>query len=183
VNSWQLFLSSNKSFITYHLTLMKKTFIFLFLFSSAMAQENNWAAGARIGEPLGLNIRKYIGYEHAIDVNFGTYGFLYRNNIPYKKGKYESAGWALQGHYLWTKSIDKNDRFWAYYGFGGQINNRERRDANNLLVKSNISLGPSGAAGIESFFLDTGMYLEILPAPLFWHPSVGAGLRLNLRKK
>ena len=170
---------------------MKKTVLFLLLLTSnlSFAQDRNWAVGFRAGEPLGFNIRKYIGYSHAFDLNMGTYGFLYRKNVPYKKGTYESTGISVQGHYHWTKSIDKQDRFWVYYGFGGQINSRVHRDKNSM-VASKISLGPSGAAGIEyfrpedklSFFLDTGLYLEAIPSPLFWNPSIAAGLRVNLRK-
>lgn len=168
----------------------KIVLLLCFIMATAAAQENNFAVGFRIGEPFGLTARKYFNYNHSFELNLGTYGFLYRTKVNYRKGKYDSPGASLQGHYLWNKNLDRNgERFWAYYGFGGQMNNRVYRDKNNLAERT-YSFGPSGVAGLEffraqdkySFFLDTGMYLELAPRPLFWNPSIAGGVRVNLRK-
>jgi hypothetical protein len=171
--------------------MKKKLFLLFFLgISVAQAQENNFAMGFRVGEPFGITARKYFNYDHSFELNFGTYGFLYRTEVDYRKGSYESPGMSLQGHYLWNKNLDrKGERFWAYYGFGGQMNRRVYRDKNNLADRT-FSFGPSGTAGLEYFrpndkfsiFFDVGMYLELAPRPLFWNPAIGGGVRVNMNK-
>jgi hypothetical protein len=69
--------------------------ITLVSFGSVFAQyENNWAVGLKIGEPLGLNIRKYFSYgDRVFDVNIGSYGFLYGRERNYRKDQiYNEAG-------------------------------------------------------------------------------------------
>lgn len=57
----------------------------------ARAQYNNWSVGFRLGEPAGVNIRKYVGSNHAFDLNVGTYGGLYGNRRSYRTGVYRSV--------------------------------------------------------------------------------------------
>ena len=92
--------------------------------TAALAQYNNWSVGFRIGEPSGLNIRKYFGNKHAFDLNIGTYGGLYGTKRSYRAGDYRTVGLTIQGHYLWHIPLTKSESIRAYYGFGGQINNR-----------------------------------------------------------
>ena len=160
--------------------------------NTARAQYNNWSVGFRIGDPSGVNIRKYFGQNHAFDLNIGTYGGLYGNRRSYRSGQYKSVGLAVQGHYLWHAALTKSESIHAYYGFGGQINSR-RYYPDYLAgqpvdyVKSNISLGGSGIGGLEffpaskpySFFIETGLYVEVLPAPFFLGLNTGLGLRYN----
>lgn len=159
--------------------------------SSVFAQYNNWAVGFRLGEPSGVNVRKYFRDTHAFDINFGTYGGLYGNNREYRQGRYQSIGWTLQGHYLWHARLFGKDTFRAHYGFGGQVN-RRRYYPDNLRGQrtdyiAEISLGGSAVAGVEYFvpdkpfsvFLETGLYVEVLPAPLFMNVQSGLGLRYN----
>lgn len=157
----------------------------------ARAQYNNWAFGFRIGEPSGVNIRKYFGEKHAFDVNVGTYGGLYGNNRAYRSGYYKTVGLMVQGHYLWHDRILNNDNLRGYYGFGGQINSRryypDRFAATND-YESAIALGGSAVAGLEYFvpnkqysiFLELGLYAEVLPSPLFFSVNSGLGIRFNL---
>lgn len=154
----------------------------------ASAQYNNWAVGARIGEPAGLNVRKYFGTNHAFDLNIGTYGGLYGNNRRYRTGNYKSVGLTFQGHYLWHAALLKNESLRGYYGFGGQINTRRYyADRLNGQYESALSLGGSGVAGLEFFplnkpfsiFLETGLYIELLQAPFFLNLNSGLGFRYN----
>ena len=157
----------------------------------ASAQYNNWAFGFRLGEPSGVNIRKYFGDNHAFDLNIGTYGGLYGTNRAYRSGIYKSMGLSVQGHFLWHDQVLGSDKFRGYYGFGGQINSRryypDRFAATND-YESGISLGGSAVAGLEYFvpnkqysvFAELGIYAELLPAPLYLSVSSGLGLRFNL---
>lgn len=157
----------------------------------AAAQYNNWAFGFRLGEPSGVNVRKYFGQNHAFDINIGTYGGLYGNNRSYRSGFYKTVGLSIQGHYLWHDRLFSNDNFRGYYGFGGQINSRryypDRFAATND-YESAIALGGSAVAGLEYFvpnkqysiFTEFGLYAEVLPAPLFLSVSSGIGIRFNL---
>ena len=177
---------------------MKKRLLFLLLMllgwlgatHHAQAQYNNWSVGFRIGEPSGVNVRKYFGENHAFDLNIGTYGGLYGNNRAYRAGRYKSVGLAVQGHFLWHTSFGSSQTFRGYYGFGGQIGSRRYYPDRLAYVnefESTISLGGSGVAGLEifpaskpySFFLETGLYVEVLPAPFFLNLQSGVGLRYN----
>lgn len=179
---------------------MKKNFyfvLFLLIFgasSNLFAQyDNNWAIGFRAGEPLGINVRKYFdGGNKAFDANVGTYGFIYGRQRKYNKGYYKTAGLMVQGIYSWHTTVLNRDWFHVYYGFGGQINSRNHYPNSRIGqlddTERKISLGPTGAAGIEikipnqdlAFFLDGGAYLEALPAPFFYNWQVSGGVRLNL---
>ncbi|GAB3497081.1 hypothetical protein GCM10027341_16860 [Spirosoma knui] len=162
----------------------------LLLPSQARAQYNNWSVGFRIGEPAGVNIRKYFGSNHAFDLNIGTYGGLYGNRRSYRSGDYRSVGLAVQGHYIWHKALTSSESLRGYYGFGGQINTR-RYYADRLAsvgqYENALSIGGSGVGGLEyfpankpySFFLEGGLYVELLQAPFFLNLNTGLGLRYN----
>lgn len=175
---------------------MKKLFFSLFIFVSSFAQaqyDNNWALGFRVGEPLGVNVRKYFSEgDKAFDINVGTYGFLYGRTRYYAKKKdpvYDGSGLMIQGLYSWHKNPVNINWLHLTYGFGGQINSRRiplisRVDGN---IKQ-VSLGPAAASGIEiklpnndiGIFLDAGGYVEILPRPFFSNLQISGGARLNL---
>lgn len=154
------------------------------------AQTNNWAVGFRIGEPSGVNIRKYFGEKHAFDLNFGTYGGIYGTRRSYRKGVYKNVGFSVQGHYLWHGSFGKSETLHYYFGFGGQLNSRRYYPDQFSYVNAydkTISVGGSGVAGVEYFlpnkpfsvFLETGGYVEVIPAPFFLGFQSGLGVRLN----
>lgn len=172
-------------------SILMLSLVFLCAFGAAnraQAQYNNWSVGFRLGEPAGVNIRKYFGSNHAFDLNVGTYGGLYGNRRSYRDGDYRSVGLSLQGHYLWHKALTSSESLRGYYGFGGQVNTR-RYYANRLngQYESALSLGGSGIAGLElfpaskpySFFLETGLYVELLQAPFFLNLNTGLGIRYN----
>ncbi len=181
---------------------MKKLLITLSLFLAFAFQSNaqydkNVAIGLKVGEPLGLNIRKYFQYgDKAFDINFGTYGFLYGTNREYRKGVYQKSGIMFQSLYNWHYSLGKNEGLKVYYGFGGQINYRDYASEENIIGtrqdgEKHLSLGPAGNAGIEfdipgndvGVFLDGGVYAELVPDLLFLHPQINAGVRVNLVRR
>jgi hypothetical protein len=157
-------------------------------FFPARAQDapKNWAIGFRIGEPLGVNLRKYFGENHAIDINAGAYGGLWGVNRKYgPTGRYQNAGLSLNANYLWLVG---QGRFRPYYGFGGQVTSRRNYpDRLNGYYEKRLGLGGSGLAGVEYFlasspaslFADVGLYAELLPVPFFFHVQGGVGARFN----
>ena len=121
----------------------------------ALAQYNNWAVGFRLGEPSGINVRKYFGDNRAFDLNVGTFGGLYGNRRAYRQGAYKSVGLSIQGHYLWHTRLFGKESLRGYYGFGGQIN-RRKYYPDNISTQpvdfiTETSLGGSAVGGIEYF--------------------------------
>jgi hypothetical protein len=174
-----------------------KKIIFSFCFSisiiSTQAQDRNWALGLKIGEPLGLNIKKYFREgENSFDLNVGAFGFLWGGERTYRKETiYSEAGLMVQG--LWNKNFikGKNDGINLYYGYGAQFNSRNRPGDLGVRDKFRVvSFGPAINAGLEvglpennlSLFLDAGGYGEIAPKPFFFAFNSCIGLRLNLSK-
>jgi hypothetical protein len=173
---------------------MKKYTFLLFFFinvGSAFAQEDNFAVGFRIGEPLGINIRKYFNGDKAFDLNVGTYGFLYNKVIPYNKGEYKSAGLMIQAILSKHHALFNRENIRGYYGVGGQINSRkyypDKYKAQDVIVNS-LAIGTTGIVGLEVFlsnqklsiFTEGGLYIELMPSPLFYNPQASGGVRLNL---
>lgn len=177
---------------------MKKTFVVIIVLvlcgTISQAQYNNWAVGFKLGEPTGINIRKYFNDDKAIDVTVGTYGGIYGNIRDYRNGRYKNVGLTVQVRYLWHKSLFNSEALKGYYGFGGQLNSRRyyfvpsSSSTGEEVYDRNISLGGTALAGLEYFmpgsrlsiFLEAGVYAEVLPAFLFLHPNVSGGVRLNL---
>jgi hypothetical protein len=157
----------------------------------AHAQYDNWAVGFKLGEPTGVNIRKYFNNIHAIDVTIGTYGGILSNDRKYRgsDGRYKNAGVSLQIHYLWHTPLFNSEAVHVYYGIGGQINNR-RSYPDRLAgqYEKALTLGGSALGGFEyyipdnriSVFLEGGTYVELLRRPFYLSPNISAGLRFNL---
>ncbi len=184
--------------------MLKKISLFVILLTICLAQAkaqnlNNFAIGLKVGEPLGINIRKYMDYGNKVmDFNIGTYGFIYGGNRSYgigsNKGNYKGAGIMFQTLYSWHRTLFKKESTHVYYGFGGQINSRNHYPDDRVGQRDDkerkLSLGPAGNAGIEfdlpnndlAVFLDGGLYVEALPTPFFIHPQVNGGIRLNIIK-
>lgn len=163
--------------------------------NDALAQNyDNWAVGFRVGEPLGLNIRKYFDSGNKnFDVNIGTYGLLWGNSRHYRKDDYytNQAGGMIQGIFHWNKQLGASENFQVYYGFGGQINSRKTAlPIGNTVAERKLSLGGVGNAGLEfplpnqdlSIFTDFGLYAEIAPKFLFSAINAGVGVRLNITR-
>jgi hypothetical protein len=176
---------------------MKKTFLlFLILFlvsEIGFSQDRNWAVGLKIGEPLGLNIRKYFSDgDKAFDLNIGSFGFLYGRERTYKKEViYDASGIMFQGLFHYNRTLGRNDKVNVYYGYGGQVNSRERPLQDSRDKFRVVSFGPAINAGIElalpdndlSVFLDAGGYGEIAPKPFFFAANLNLGLRLNIQRR
>ncbi len=177
---------------------IKTSFLLLFLtilvINTSNAQlKKDIYLGFRVGEPLGLNLRKtFKDGERAFDVNIGTYGFLYNKNRRYGNGAYKTAGLMIQGIYLFQKEVFNLDWAHVYYGFGGQINNRsnylDKLKGQSVDHVKQLSIGGTGTAGVELkipnqpmfFFIDTGLYIELMKQPFFVNPQISTGLRLKL---
>jgi hypothetical protein len=172
--------------------------VFITITLTASAQyDNNWAVGLRVGEPLGINVRKYFAQgERAFDVNIGTYGLFDKGEKSYGRGqnsgRYLNTGLMVQGVYSWLWSPGASDMFHFSYGFGGQINNRDHYLDKLIGVREDkvkkISLGPTAVGGIEvslpnndlAVFLDGGAYVETLPSIFFVNWQISGGVRLDL---
>lgn len=160
--------------------------LFLSTVGGSFGQTTDWAAGFKVGEPIGVNIRKY-GDRNALDVTLGTYGGILKSNADYRKGEYRGIGISLNATYLWyTRLFD--DTMIAYGGIGGQINKRRYyRNKDTREHISPISFGPSASAGLEYFlpdkplsvFLETGFYMELLPGIGYTSPQFSVGVRHN----
>jgi len=157
----------------------------------AHAQYDNWAVGFKLGEPTGVNIRKYFNNIHALDITVGTYGGILSNDRKYRgsDGRYKNAGVSLQIHYLWHTPLFNSEAVHVYYGIGGQVNNR-RSYPDRLAgqYEKTLTLGGSALGGFEyyipdnriSVFLEAGTYVELLRRPFYLSPNISAGLRFNL---
>ena len=161
-------------------------FAFIFAFSIAQAQPEKWALGFKLGEPVGVVLRKY-GDRNALDVTVGTYTGLLKSKKVYREGKYSDIGFMLNGTYLWFVPMF-NERMIAYGGVGVQINSRKYYpDVNSKVHTNNISTGPSFTGGVEfffaqkptSFFIEGGGFIELLPKVFYFNPNLSLGLRHN----
>ena len=157
----------------------------------AQAQENNLAVGLKLGEPTGINIRKYFNGVNAFDITIGTYGGLLNNDRKYRgsDGRYKNAGMSIQAHYLWHNAFFFFVYVHIYYGLGAQVNSRRSYpDRLKGDFEKNISLGGSALGGVEYFipnnrisvFLEAGTYVELLPRIFYVSPNISGGLRFNL---
>jgi hypothetical protein len=176
--------------------MMKKLFAMAFLAvlifaaaSPSQAQQKNWAIGLRLGEPTGLNVKKYIGKSNALDINVGTYGTFYGSRA-YRNGYYRNAGLSIMINYLWQKRIRNADGLQWYYGLGGQLTTRKyyyQKSGNNDYYENNIGIGATGMIGIEYFipncpislYADATPYLELFPSAFFLNLQAGIGGRVN----
>jgi hypothetical protein len=163
----------------------------VFIGWSATAQERNWAVGFRMGEPLGVNVRKYLGTERraAIDLNVGTFGGLWAIDRRHGAREYRNTGLSTTVQALWFRNVGKSDNLQAFYGFGAQLNNRReyRRDDLDVSFRRQLTIGGNGIVGLEyriperpiSIFVDAGLYAEVFYVPLWLHVQGGAGARFH----
>jgi hypothetical protein len=171
---------------------MKKYYLASLLLISVLtanAQTQRWAVGFKLGEPTGVNIRKY-GDRNGLDITVGTYTGFLRNKKTYKTSNDDlgAIGISFNGTYLWYVPMF-NERMIAYGGVGVQLNSRRYYpDRNRKEVHTtNISTGPSAMGGLEfffarkptSFFVEGGAYVELLPKIFYFNPNLNIGLRHN----
>jgi hypothetical protein len=160
--------------------------------TTSQAQQKDWAIGIRLGEPAGLNVKKYIGKSNALDINIGAYGNFYGQRA-YKDG-YWRKGAAVMVNYLWQKQIPGAKGLQWYYGLGGQVGFRKyywwdksRYNYEYYAEETRVSLGITGMIGLEwfipkapiSLFVDATPYIEIVPSVFGINFQGGIGGRLN----
>ena len=159
--------------------------------STAQAQQKEWAIGLRLGEPSGINVKKYFGKGHALDINLGAYGTFYGQRA-YKNG-YWHKGAALMANYLWQKDIPGAKGLSWYYGLGGQLAFRkyyywaDNKYYTYYEEETRVSLGATGMIGIEFFipktpislFADASPYIELFPDAFDLNLQGGIGGRFN----
>lgn len=156
---------------------------------TAQAQQKNWAVGLRLGEPTGLNVKKYMGKSNALDINLGAYGNFYGD----RRGGW-GKGAVVMVNYLWQKRIPDAQGLQWYYGLGGQIGFRKYYwwDKNQYKYEyyteeTRVSLGATGMIGLEwfipkapvSLFVDATPYIEIVPSIFGINFQAGIGGRFN----
>jgi hypothetical protein len=123
---------------------MKKTrfigvaiLVYLLNIYSIPAQDN-WGVGLRIGDPLGISVKKYMG-DKALEFNVGRSHTFYRHgwynkrfdvwyknkNFGYKEFQYlnyhASTPVSIQAHYLFHKDIKSVNNLQWYWGVGAQF--------------------------------------------------------------
>lgn len=181
----------------------------LSLFVTAQAQRRssgssrNWAVGLRLGDPAGINVRKYFG-DNAIEVNLGNTGMFYGGEsraYTYRGfGGYRASGIALGVNYIGQKSIGGVEGLEWYWGVGGQLSSRKfyyydedyyKRYGgyygNGVGYENRVALGANVLAGLEwtipstpiSLFTDLGLHIEIVPSPFWINAPFGLGGRFN----
>ncbi len=192
---------------------MKKTVLslvlLLSLFVTAQAQRRssgssrNWAVGLRLGDPAGLNVRKYFG-SNALEVNLGSTGMFYggeSRSYTYRGyGGYRASGIALGVNYIGQKSIGGVEGLEWYWGLGGQLSSRRfyyyhdddfyKKYGYNYSYgyhENRVALGANALLGLEwtipstpiSLFTDLGLHIEIVPSPFWVNVPLGLGGRFN----
>lgn len=169
---------------------MKKVFLMIVmlvcLVELGQAQKKEWAIGLRIGEPSGLNIKKYLGDKNALEFNLGRHGWGYSNGRKYWKGEFRSS-LVLGINYLWQQSVSSVKGLDIYFGFGAQFSSRRYWDNDKNEEDSAIAIGLTGVVGAEYFisdtpisiFLDLGPYIELTPASGWAWLDSALGIRVN----
>jgi len=155
---------------------MKKIIIVIFLFTlsvlATQAQTQNWGIGLRVGEPMGLTVKRYLPQGRAWEFNLGRSGFYGYNHQKafYRYDRF--IGYEYRRHYLQSalgvqlRYLVQRDMGLAevpglewYYGVGGQLRSyqidyeyRVRIDNDWEPVRervNNIDLGVDGIVGME----------------------------------
>ncbi len=156
--------------------------------SMAHAQLRDWALGVQVGQPTGVNLRKY-GDRNAFDLTLGTYGGLLGGTTDYRQGRLKGVGFAINASYLWYAPV-MNERLSLYGGVGAQVTSRRyypNEFANSNAYVKNVGIGPTAKIGLEivpkttpySIFFEGGIYAELLPAFFHFSPQLNAGIRYN----
>jgi hypothetical protein len=155
---------------------MKKIIIVIFLLTlsvlATQAQTPKWGVGLRVGEPLGLTVKRYLPQGRAWEFNLGSSGFygynhqkaFYRydrfKDYEYRRHYLQSA-LGVQFRYLVHKSVGLAEApglEW-YYGAGGQLRSYQIDYEYRVRIGNdwepvrerinNIDLGVDGILGME----------------------------------
>jgi hypothetical protein len=200
---------------------MKKLAILIFLlliklsvFSQKSGSKNtlgssadkNWGVGLRLGDPLGLTLKKYFGNNNAFEFNLGRtflwgyrhdkyYKFKYRKDPYYLSPYYYNySAVSFQFHYLKHRDISALTGLQLYFGGGPQLRvykysysyyDRGGRFYDD--TDSQVGIGVDGVFGAEytfadfpiTVFTDVNLYLEFAQNPLWLTLQGGLGGRFN----
>ena len=155
---------------------MKKIIAILGIMVSSVvaskAQQPQWGIGLRVGDPLGLTVKRYIQWDKAWEFNIGRsgfYGYNYQkafhrydrfDGYEYRR-HYLNTALGIQLHYLIHKDVGLAEApglNW-YYGVGGQLRSynvdyeyRLRRGNGWEVARdrvTDIDLGVDGIIGLE----------------------------------
>jgi len=188
------------SFLSHAQTKSKK--------SSPTSTPKSWGIGLRLGDPLGLTLKKYLANHNALEFNIGSsgsWGYDYRHNF-YNDNKYRNAQYigyhrnsaiSIQAHYLFQKPFPNAKGLNWYWGIGAQVRIKSydyyyRYDAGpNWIYQedkvTNVDIGADGIIGLEydipkaplSVFADANLFLEIADDPFNLFVQGGIGIRYN----
>lgn len=144
---------------------MKKIVLFIFSALSISVYAQNLGVGGMIGEPTGVNFKKWVELDRAYDGGFG-----------WSFGSEKVAH--LYGDYLWIKKdalyINEVHPLDIHFGVGGRMK-----------FADEVELGPRFPVGIDYFFMDETFELFLEIAALFnvvpksqWEGNGLVGLRV-----
>ncbi len=144
--------------------------ILLFLTIQAQGQDRDWGIGLRLGDPTGVTAKKYFPSNKALELALGA--------------DHNGDGITFLVHYLIHHPISDAPGLDWYVGFGGQIEDNDRKDRDD---DDDVELGADGVIGLEytfaqsrlSAFLDVILFLELIDDPLDLELDAGIGLRYN----
>ena len=157
---------------------------------SCFSQEYNWGIGLRVGDPMGITVKKYLQNDQALELNVGRafywWGYKSRfkvcndpnfkdcNFLGYPRSR---AALGIQGHYLFHKDIVEVEGLQWYYGLGAQLrfNRYEYRyklEGSNKWIyatKPEFDVGGDAVIGLEylipgvpiAVFTDVNIFVEI----------------------
>jgi hypothetical protein len=184
-------------------TPLKIVIVAILLTITSYSFGQNWGIGLKLGDPLGLSIKKYNGNK-AFELNIGRsyyWGSSYYNNYYLHDNRFKNnAGYvyvldsrstpiAIQFRYLIHKDIRALDGLQWYFGAGGQFRYQSLRyrywDGVTLDYEyeraTDYGIGLDGIIGAEykfkdlpiSIAADVNLYMEIINQPFLFLPQGG----------
>ncbi|WMJ72487.1 hypothetical protein RCC89_04830 [Cytophagaceae bacterium ABcell3] len=163
------------------------------------APEYKWAGGGRMGNPLGISLKRYTWNQRAYEVIAGIPLFWFYNNEELfryrfidKEYRYHRhrAPISLQARLLQHKNFSKdNEHLTFYYGAGVQARRVEFEYYDTFMdrpgEKTYLGIGPEFIVGIEytpknipiNVYADINLYTEIVDRPFTFEPQFAAGFR------
>jgi hypothetical protein len=176
--------------------------------SSASAQTFNWGIGLRLGDPLGVTLKRYLAEGKSLEFNLGrsaNWGYNYADRF-YDNNKWKTYDYlaykannavTFQLHFLFHKDIQGAKGLQWYWGVGPQLRFKSyaysyRYDGGNSWVYvtedvTDVDFGADAVLGLEyriksaplAVFADANLFLELLNDPLFLYAQGGVGIRYN----
>jgi hypothetical protein len=155
---------------------MKKIIAIIFSFITVTTIAQTQGIGVRLGEPMGITYKKYLGKTHAVEFGIGTSGpgwrqAYYENsfdnlnkfeNYDYRSHQVKSTVY-LQARYLIHNAIyvqDLEGKWDWYWGAGAVLKAAKVRYRYNDTeppydeseIHNDVDLGPEGIIGMEYTF-------------------------------